>query len=348
MKAVLMILLCVSSVFACTDFQIVSSDNSVINGRSMEFGPETNSKLIIHPRGERFISTSPTGSEAMKWNSKYGFVGLDIFGMNTSVDGLNEKGLSVGVLWFPGAIYEPVLSGTKNVVEITDLSNWMLGNFASVDEVRAAVQNVTIWGAFNPTMNMVPPVHFAVHDATGKNLVVEFVNGQKKIYDNPNGVLTNTPTFDWHITNLRNYLYFRSQNVNPLTFGKLVLEPTGEGTGMLGIPGDWTPPSRFIRATAFTHYAKKPVNSKEGVNLAQHILNTVDIPKGDITNNGQTADYTQWAVVKDLTNKVFYFRSYDSLSLKSVDLKKINFNSQKKRSISIDESAFTDVTNKLR
>jgi choloylglycine hydrolase len=348
MKAILMILLCVSSVFACTDFQIVSSDNSIINGRSMEFGPETNSKLIVHPRGERFISSSPVGSETMRWNSKYGFVGLDVFGINTTVDGLNEKGLSVGVLWFPGAIYEPISPGTKNVVEVTDLSNWMLGNFASVDEVRSALSNTTVWGAFNPVMKMIPPVHFAVHDSNGKNLVIEFVNGQKNIYDNPNGVLTNTPTFDWHITNLRNYLYLRSQNVNPLTFGKLVLEPTGEGTGMLGIPGDWTPPSRFIRATAFVHYAKKPVSAKEGVNLAQHILNTVDIPKGDITSNGQTADYTQWAVVKDLTNKVFYFRSYDSMSPKSVDLKKINFNSQKKRSIPVDESSIVDVTNRLR
>jgi len=180
MKAILMILLCVTSVFACTDFQIIAKDNSVINGRSMEFGPETSSKLVVHPRGERFISKSPIGADAVKWNSKYGFVGLDIFGINTTVDGLNEKGLSVGVLWFPGAIYEPVSSNTKNVIEITDLSNWMLGNFATVDEVRASLNNVTVWGEFNSLMNMVPPVHFAIHDANEKNMVVEFVNGQKK------------------------------------------------------------------------------------------------------------------------------------------------------------------------
>ena len=348
MKAILMIILCVSSVFACTDFQIISSDNSVINGRSMEFGPETNSNLIVHARGERLSSRAPTKQDAIKWTSKYGFVGLDIFGVNTTVDGLNEKGLSVGVLWFPGGMYNKVSSDSKNVIEILDVAGWLLGNFASVDEVRSAVRNVTVWGDFNPAVKMVPPVHFAVHDATGKNLVIEFVNGETKIYDNPNGVLTNSPPFDWHMTNLRNYLYLRSQNVNPLTFGRLVLEPTGEGTGMLGIPGDWTPPSRFVRATAFVHYAKKPINSKEGVNLAQHILNTVDIPKGDITDNGKTADYTQWAVVKDLKNKIFYFRSYDSLTLKSVDLKKINFNSQKKRSIPIAESSFIDVTNKVK
>ena len=172
-----------------------------------------------------------------------------------------------------------------------------------------------------------PTMHFALHDQQGHSAVVEFIKGSMKIYDNPNGVLTNAPAFDWHMTNLCNYLTVNPANPRPLIIEGTVLSPPGQGSGFLGIPGDWTPPSRFVRTTAMLHYAKPAVDAVHGINLAEHILNSVDIPVGAVRPTDgdiNKSDYTQWVIIKDLTNKILYFRSYENLTLRSVDLSKLN------------------------
>ena len=141
-------------------------------------------------------------------------------------------------------------------------------------------------------------------------------------------VLTNYPTFDWQIVNLQNYLTLSPVNAPAINWNGNQIGATGQGSGLFGIPGDWTPPSRFVRTTALLRFAKPAENALEGVNLAEHLLNSVDIPLGDIREkkNSFAGDYTQWAVIKDLTNFVFYFRSYKDLALKFINLRKINFN----------------------
>jgi choloylglycine hydrolase len=122
---------------------------------------------------------------------------------------------------------------------------------------------------------------------------------------------------------------------------------------MLGIPGDSTPPSRFVRAAMFVHFAKTVENASKGVSLAAHILNTVDIPSGEIegkTEGLAVEDYTQWLVIKDLTNKVLYVRDYDNLTLRAIDLKKLKFDpGTKSKSIPVqrDAGAVLDITNEL-
>jgi choloylglycine hydrolase len=111
--------------------------------------------------------------------------------------------------------------------------------------------------------------------------------------------------------------------------GDVKFNPAGSGSGWLGLPGDWTPPSRFVRTAMIVHSADKAKNAAEAVNLAEHILNAVDIPRGVIKTKGPVnkdlVDYTQWIVIKDLTNRVLYFRSYDNLTLRKVDMKKLSF-----------------------
>ena len=315
---------------ACTDFQIKAKDGAIIIGRSMEFAMKVESEIIVHPREEELSSQTPAGKNGLSWKSKYGFVSVNAFGIeDATVDGINEAGLSVEFLWLPGTEYQNIPEGKDSkALTIGDLGNWILGSFATVDEVKRAIEEVYVCSMEIPQMNMVVPLHLAVHDAEGKNVVIEFVGGERKVYDNPIGVMTNAPTFDWHLTNLRNYVNITSNNVDSVTIEGVTLNPTGQGSGLLGIPGDWTPPSRFIRAVAFVHFADPVENASLGVNLAEHILNTVDIPAGAIKGKELEfvkEDYTQWVVIKDLTNKVLYFRSYENLCLRSVDLKKISF-----------------------
>ena len=138
------------------------------------------------------------------------------------------------------------------------------------------------------------------------------------------------PTYDWHMTNLRNYVSFSMTNRPPIQLGSVKLEPTGQGTGMLGLPGDFTPPSRFVRAVAFTQSVFKPKTGNDAVLEAFRVLNQFDIPKGsardgekDAQGNIQ-ADYTLWTSAADLKAKRYHFRTYENSQIRSLDLMKMN------------------------
>jgi choloylglycine hydrolase len=167
----------------------------------------------------------------------------------------------------------------------------------------------------------IPPLHLSIHDAKGKSLVVEFLEGKMHLFDNPVGVLTNAPEFPWHLTNLRNYISLSAMNKGAVTIDGTTLEPTGQGNGLLGIPGDWTPPSRFVK-TAFVKQAlKTPKDSRAATLAAIHLLNAVDIPYGTIrAEQGGHSDYTQWIVVKDLKNKKLHYRTYGDQNIHEVAL----------------------------
>ena len=331
--------LAVSSVIAqpansCTDFLISTSDGSKIVGRSMEWGVDLKSHINKYPRGQARSSTTPSGKTALSWNSKFGYVALDANNMPLAIDGLNEKGLSVGMLWMPGSTYQDVTkTSPEETMNLLDLDHWLLGSFSTVAEVKDAISKVKVWAPQMADWGGTPTAHLAIHDASGASAVIEFIDGQQKIYDNAASVLTNAPTFDWHRTNLNNYVNISASNAQPIHVRNTILAPPGQGGGFLGIPGDWTPPSRFVRTSAMLGFSKPVVDAKAGVNLTLHILNAVDIPLGDVRPADQQinhSDYTQWIVVKDMTNSILYFRSYDNLNLRKIDMKKLDFASTAK------------------
>lgn len=316
---------------ACTDFLIKTKDGSVIVGRSMEWAEDMKSQLRVHARAEDHVTHSPDGKPSMRWQSKYGYVAADAYDIDLAVDGMNEKGLSIGALWLPEyTTYQTVSAKeSKMAIDVLDLGHWMLGNFQTVAEVKANIGKVKVWCKPLDQFKGMPTVHVALHDAKGNSGVLEFIDGQQKFYDNANGVLTNSPPFDWQSINLRNYLTLKPANPAPIEVRGTVLTPPGQGAGFLGAPGDWTPPSRFVRTSAMVNFAKPVDKALDGVILAQHILNAVDIPIGDVRAKAgdlDHCDYTQWALIKDLTNNVVYFRSYENQNLRSIDLKRVDIN----------------------
>jgi choloylglycine hydrolase len=315
---------------ACTDFLVKAKDGSCVVGRSMEWGLDLASYVCLYPRGEARSSQSPDGKPGVKWTSKYGYLALDCHNMPIAVDGMNEKGLSVGLLWLPGTVYQDVPADHPEVaLSMIDIGHWMLGEFSTVEEVKEAMKGVRVWAPALADWGGNPTAHLSIHDAEGHSAVIEFIDGQQKIYDNNSiQVLTNAPTFDWHKTNIRNYIKLSPESTRSVSLGDTVLASPGQGGGFLGIPGDWTPPSRFVRTTAMLSFAKPASNATEGVSLAVHLLNAVDIPLGTIRENAKDfehSDYTQWIVIKDLNNQVFYFRSYDNSTLRAIDMKKLDF-----------------------
>jgi len=312
---------------ACTGIRLIAKDGGVIAARSLEFGFDLHSDVMVIPAGTTLTGTLPDGGKGISYKTQYGFLGANAEGMTAIVDGINEAGLYVGLFYFPG--YASYSDATKDnaarAMAPHEYANWLLGNFATVEEVKANFDKVVLVPVVVEAIEEVAPVHFVVHDRTGKSVVIEPLNKSLKIYDNPLGVVTNSPTFDWHMTNLRNYVNLTATNVPPIDLGGVKLAQFGQGSGLRGLPGDFTPPSRFVRAVAFSQSAIRSNTAAQAVLQAFHILNNFDIPYGAVreVDNGQMhAEATTWTSASDLKNLRWYFRTYDDQSIRSVDLAK--------------------------
>ncbi|KIA76422.1 Uncharacterized protein YxeI [Parachlamydia acanthamoebae] len=331
-----------SSGFSCTDFLLKAEDRTCIVGRSLEFAQILPTRVQLFPKGEQFQSPAPNNQKGMQWTSKYAFVGMVILPSKAISDGFNEKGFSVGALWMPGTEYPAVSSAPADtMIHFADIMAWLLGNVETVEEAKNALEKMHVYSDKVAGFSIIPPVHLSLHDANGKSGVVEFIKGKVNIYDNPVDVLTNAPEYPWHLTNLSNYINLSPVNAGELKIGNAVITATGQGTGFLGVPGDWTPPSRFVRTALFKNAMGAPKTGKAGINAAFHLLNTVDIPYGTVREKeSNSGDFTQWIVVKDLTNKKLYVRTYGDLNIREFDFLNGDQNSQEaKKGIDLQTQA---------
>jgi len=321
---------------ACTGIRLMAEDGTVVHARTMEFAIDIHSDVIMIPRGYARTGTTPDGKEGLKWKAKYASVGANGVGLPVLFDGLNEKGLAAGTFYFPtSARYMPYTAADAGkTVAQWEVGSWILENFASVEEVKANIGNIVVPAVVFGGWGFAPEAHYIVHDASGKSIVIEYVGGKLNVYDNPLGVITNSPTFDWQMTNLRNYVNFSMTNVPPVKLGAVTLQPFGQGSGMLGLPGDFTPPSRFVRAVAFSQSVFKSRTGADAVLEAFHILNQFDIPKGAAREHEKDehgnilADYTIWTSASDLKAKRFYFRTYENSQIRMVNLMKLNLDAK--------------------
>ena len=325
-----------SAADACTGIRLTAADGTVVHARTLEFAVDLQSDVLVSPRGYERVGLTPDGKDGLKWKAKYASVGANGVGLPIILDGLNEAGLAAGLFYFPTTAgyqaYAP--EDAAKTIAPWQLGSWILDNFASVDEVKANIGSILVAETVLKQWGFSPPVHAIVHDASGKSIVIEYVGGKLNVYDNPLGVITNSPGFDWHMTNLRNYLNFSFENHPPVQLGSVRLEPFGQGSGMLGMPGDFTPPSRFVRAVAFSQSVLQPKTGDDAVLTAFHVLNNFDIPKGAAReaqkdeHGNILADYTIWTAASDLKTKRYFFRTYDDSAIRMVDLMKMNLDAK--------------------
>jgi len=192
-----------------------------------------------------------------------------------------------------------------------------------VEQVRASLPTIKVVNAIFGPWAIIPPVHAVVHDTVGKSLVIEYVNGTLHMYDNLLGVITNAPTFDWHLINLQNYITITNKNVDEKLLHELKLVPLGQGSGMLGLPGDFTSPSRFVRATAFSQSVVQLKDEADARDTVFHVLDLFNIPIGvvrEMADGEVHYDYIEWTSASDLMNKRYYFHTYNNRQIHQVDL----------------------------
>ena len=324
---------------ACTGITLKAADGSTVTAWTIEWAVNDNhNRYVIVPRNHVWHSIVPGGGQGRAFSGQYGYVGFAVEQAEFIVEGLNEEGLSAGLFYFPGyGKYEDYCPSLKES-SIADLQlvPYILGCCSTVDEVIKAVEAVHVHN-IDPRAST---AHWRFADPSGRQVVLEIIGEKCVFYENTLGVLTNSPSFDWQLTNLNNYVNLKSGAVTENTVGSLELHSFGGGSGMLGLPGDFTPPSRFVRAAFFQTTAPKLPDADRTVIQAFHILNNFDLPIGVQTAAGVTPpdipSATQFTTATDLSGRKIYIRTMFNSHIRVVDLNKLNFARLKFRSELLD------------
>jgi choloylglycine hydrolase len=325
----------------CTNFKApVAEDGTVVVGRSLDYPATLGFQLCVIPKGIQRIALADEGAAATKsWSTKHGVVGLSVSGADTAIiDGMNDAGLSAHLLYMVGGFFHAAdFRGDGTDVSQIELASYLLSTCATIDEVRAALGETNVWG-WNAGMPFIPPVHVLVHDRNG-SAAIEFRPEGVMVIDNPTGVGTNSPYLEWHLLNLNNYVGFSAENpegqrVRPRV-GGIDIRPLGVGWGLHGLPGDYTGPSRFVRAVALLTLATTPKDAREAEMLTLHVLNTFDVPAGVVREPGPghtTVDEVTYAdTIANLTDLRYSYRALDDPAVYVIDLTQTDFTSDAPR-----------------
>lgn len=335
---------------ACTSFLLKGSDGGFVYGRTMEFGLPLKSQLTVFPRNLALPGVGVDGKPGTghNWTSKYAVAGMNGLGLPVLVDGMNEKGLVGGLLNAPNtAMYQDVSAAdSANSIASIQMLMYALTNFATIDEVKAGFPKIKVNRSTIPAYgNKSAPVRMTLHDAQGKSLVIEYLNGALVMTDNPVGVMTNDPAFREQLNNIGQYANLTNVEKDALVINGASFAPPSSGSGLHGLPGDYLSPSRFIRSLFLSKSAPATNTTVQQTNTAWHILGSFDIPPGAIslpaTNSygggAGGVEITEWSVVADNKNMVYYVKMFENTNVQAFDLKKIDFNAKEVKYFNLDK-----------
>lgn len=322
-----------TSAEACTSFIIKAKDGSPVYGRTCEWGAfDAQSNLVLVPRNLTFTSKLGGGKQGMTWKNKYGYIAINALDLPFYLDGMNETGLTLGGLYLPGfAEFQPFKAGEESsTVNNMDLMAYMLAQFKAVEEIKAALPKLRVVVISKEDLSVPMPLHYVVTDSAGNSIVIEYVKGTLNIYDNNIGVMTNSPPYDWHLLNLRNYTHLTSYAQGPgdKEVDGVNFTPFGGGAGMMGLPGDYSSPTRFIRAFEYVQTSLPLKDVDAAINQASRILDNFDYPKGferTGTPDKYSLGYTQWSTIGDIKNRRYYWWTEWNRQMRMVDLSRLNF-----------------------
>lgn len=298
----------------CTSILMKSKD--VYFGRNLDVNQAYNQEVVISPRNYCF-----NFSKEASQDNHYAIIGMATIIDNYPLyaDAANEKGLAIAGLNFPdNAHYFDVLPTGYNV-SAYEFIPWILCKCESLAEVKKLLKNVTITNTpFSSSMGLTP-LHWMISDKSG-SIVVESMSDGLKIIDNPIDVLTNNPPFEYHLQNLNNYMHLTSTPPKNTFTQKTKLVSYGAGMGAIGLPGDSSPSSRFIRAAFNLSNSVCDITEASCVTQFMHILNSVAMVKGTVEIKEKDYDITLYSSCINLTSGVYYYKNYFNNEIIKIDM----------------------------
>lgn len=335
----------------CTSLIYTDTSGRPYFGRTLELTVSLPYEVAFFPRGKRCVS-QVSGHPAVEFDRAHDIIAITMPGRLPTpeaplgpddmkvIEGMNDAGLTFSLLSYPAAGGRQSVDMTQAALAASDLGGWILGCFVSVAEVRAALEKQPVLLESLALLGgAVSPFHYVAHDRGGNSLVIEFDRGDMKLFDNPVGVMTNGPSFDWHLTNLNNYTFLNNVDRSSGTFGKLKVVQPDSGIATAGLPSSSTSVGRFVRAAYYAEYTEKADDPDAAIVTLAHIMNNFDRPRGvsidypteggghmEVPGLSETSDkpyateFTSWTSLSDLARTLFFLREYGSLNFIRIDL----------------------------
>ncbi len=256
-------------------------------------------------------------------NKHFAIIGMAYVSDNYPLyyDAINEKGLGMAGLNFPSnAHYFEVKEGLNNISPF-ELIPYILSNYSEVNEVKEALKNINIVNINFSDELPLSPLHWIIADKTS-SITVESVKDGLKVYDNPVGVLTNNPTFDMQMFNLNNYM---SLSIEPPVNNfskKLEFSTYSRGMGALGLPGDLSSQSRFVKATFTKMNSLSDETEVSSVNQFFHILTSVEQQRGCVHMGEDKYEITIYSSCANMDKCIYYYTTYDNRRIIGIDMHK--------------------------
>ena len=262
----------------------------------------------------------------------HGFISVDVMKNEKSAvtltDGMNEHGLTVSVQTFRTAEYQDrKMRDFLHTVTNFELAKVLLGHAKTVDDVEDLLQKIRVVGNTGPEEWR---CHWAIQDSNGRSIVVEYIKGELVVHDNADvGVLTNDPSYEWHLSNLDQYASVAPSQPDASAWSAgSHPSAVGHGLNLMGVPGGFSPASRFVRCFILKQhltYTAPPTTEEEAVAAITGILNNVHISKGFVPlladdTKDDSHEITHWSVLKLPGKAEFWFRSYADMTGRRVEV----------------------------
>ena len=294
-------------------------------GRTLDYEFSYGEEITITPRNYKLNLKNMGIME-----THYAMIGMAHIAENYPLyyDAINEKGLGMAGLNFVGnADYKEVIDGKDNITQF-EFIPYILGKCASVKEARVLLGKINITNIpFNEKMTLAQ-LHWIIADKN-EAITVESIKDGIKIYDNPVGVLTNNPPFDKQMFNLNNYMNLSPKSPKNNFSDKLNLNMYSRGMGAIGLPGDLSSQSRFVRAAFVKTNSLSGETESESVSQFFHILGAVEQQKGCCEVTDGKFEYTIYTSCCNGDKGIYYYTAYENHQINAVDMNKVDLESNK-------------------
>ena len=298
----------------CTAISFLTKDHYF--GRNLDLEYHYQETVTYTPRNYLFRFRNGT-----LLSRHYAMIGMATLSKNYPLyyEATNEKGLSLAGLNFPGnAVYHPRDPQKENLAPF-ELIPWLLGRCATVTEALERLKNINLWGIPFSKEFPLSPLHWLLSDRE-RSVTLEPLADGLKIHENPVGVLTNNPPFDFHMHNLANYLNLTALPPTNRFSEKLPLKPYSLGMGAMGLPGDPSSASRFVR-TAFTKLNSLCGDTEEeSISQFFHILASAEQPRGVTCVRDGEYEYTLYSSCCNTDKGIYYYTTYENSCITAVDM----------------------------